>query len=34
MFVSTSGFSPDAKAAARSSATHVELVDFDRLIIL
>ena len=34
MFVSTSGFSPDAKAAARSSAVHVELVDFDRLTIL
>ena len=34
MFVSTSGFSPDARAAARGSHIHVELVDLNRFITL
>ena len=34
MFVSTSGFSPDARAAARGSHIHVELVDLNRFISL
>ena len=34
MFVSTAGFTPDAKAAARSSHIHVELIDLQRLIVL
>jgi restriction system protein len=34
MFVSTSGFSPDARAAARGSHVHVELIDLNRLINL
>ena len=34
MFVSTSGFTPDARAAARGSHVHVELVDLNRLITL
>lgn len=34
MFVSTGGFTTDAKAAARSSHVHVELVDADRFIEL
>lgn len=32
MFVSSSGFTPDAKAAARGSHVHVELIDLDRFI--
>jgi restriction system protein len=34
IFVSTSGFSPDAKRTARSSHIHVELVDLSRFILL
>ena len=34
MFVSTGGFSPDAKTAARGSHVHVELVDLNRFISL
>ncbi len=34
MFVSSGGFTPDAKTTARSSHVHVELVDLDRLITL
>jgi restriction system protein len=34
MFVSTSGFSPDARSAARGSHVHVELVDLNRFITL
>lgn len=34
MFVSTSGFTPDARTAARGSHIHVELVDLNRFIIL
>jgi restriction system protein len=34
MFVSTSGFSPDARAAARGSHVHVELIDLNRFINL
>jgi restriction system protein len=34
MFVSTAGFSPDARAAARGSHIHVELVDLNRFISL
>lgn len=34
IFVSTSGFSPDAKSTARSSAVHVEMIDLDRFIAL
>lgn len=34
MFISTGGFTPDARAAARSAPTHVELVDLERLIAL
>lgn len=32
IFVSTGGFTPDAKAAARSSHVHVELIDLARFI--
>ena len=34
MFVSTGGFTSDAKTTARGSHVHVELVDFDRFITL
>lgn len=34
MFVSSGGFTPDAKATARGSHVHVELIDLDRLIAL
>ena len=34
MFVSSGGFTSDAKTTARSSHVHVELVDFDRFIAL
>ncbi|OPY10195.1 MAG: Restriction endonuclease [Syntrophus sp. PtaB.Bin001] len=34
IFVSTNGFTGDAKAAARSSHVHVELIDFERFITL
>jgi len=34
MFVSTGGFTPDAKTTARSSHIHVELVDLQRFIVL
>ena len=34
LFVSTGGFTPDAKATARNSHVHVELVDLFRAITL
>jgi len=34
IFVSSGGFTPDAKAAARNSHIHVELIDLARFIIL
>jgi len=34
IFVSSSGFTPDAKTTARSSHVHVELIDLDRFITL
>lgn len=34
IFVSTNGFTPDAKTTARSSHVHVELIDFERFISL
>lgn len=34
IFVSTAGFSPDARAAARGSHVHVELIDLNRFINL
>lgn len=34
MFISTGGFTSDAKVTARTSHVHVELVDFDRFIAL
>lgn len=34
IFVSSSGFTPDAKSTARSSHVHVELIDLDRFIVL
>lgn len=34
IFVSSGGFTPDAKTTARSSHVHVELIDFDRFISL
>lgn len=34
LFVSTGGFAPDAKAAANSSHSHIELVDLNRFITL
>lgn len=34
MFVSSGGFTPDAKVTARSSHVHVELLDIDRFISL
>jgi len=34
MFVSSGGFTTDAKVTARSSHVHVELVDLDRFIAL
>ena len=32
IFVSSGGFTSDAKTTARSSSTHIELIDFDRLM--
>jgi len=32
IFVSTGGFSPDARTTARSSHVHVELIDFNRFV--
>lgn len=34
LFISTGGFTSDAKAAARTSHVHVELIDFDRFVAL
>lgn len=34
IFVSSGGFTPDAKTAARTSHVHVELIDIDRFIAL
>jgi len=34
MFVSSGGFTTDAKSTARGSHVHVELIDFDRFISL
>ncbi len=34
VFVSTGGFTPDAKALIRNAPTHVELIDFERFIAL
>ena len=34
MFVSTGGFTSDAKTQARNSHVHVELIDLDRFIAL
>ena len=34
IFVSTRGFTPDAKATARTSHVHVELIDLDRFLAL
>jgi len=34
LFVSTGGFSPDAKTTARSSHVHIELIDLERFINL
>ena len=34
IFVSTGGFTPDAKTTARTSHVHVELIDFDSFIAL
>jgi len=34
IFVSSGGFTPDAKATARSSHVHVELIDLERFIAL
>jgi len=34
IFVSSGGFTPDAKVTARTSHVHVELIDFERLITL
>jgi len=34
MFISSGGFTPDAKTTARTSHVHVELVDLDRFIAL
>jgi restriction system protein len=34
LFVSTGGFTSDAKITARTSHVHVELIDFDRFIAL
>jgi restriction system protein len=34
MFVSSGGFTPDAKSTARGSHVHVELIDLDRFIAL
>lgn len=34
LFVSTGGFTPDAKTTARTSHVHVELIDFERFITL
>lgn len=34
IFVSTGGFSPDAKTTARGSHVHVEMIDIDRFITL
>ena len=34
LFISTGGFTSDAKTTARTSHVHVELIDFDRFISL
>jgi len=34
IFVSTGGFTPDAKTTARGSHIHVELIDLQRFIVL
>jgi restriction system protein len=34
IFVSTGGFTPDARAAARTSHAHIELIDLDRFLTL
>jgi restriction system protein len=34
IFISTGGFTPDAKTTARSSHVHIELVNMNRLISL
>ena len=34
IFVSSGGFTPEAKTTARSSHVHVELIDLDRFISL
>jgi restriction system protein len=34
IFVSSSGFTPDAKTTARASHVHVELINLDRFITL
>lgn len=34
LFISTGGFTPDAKTTARTSHVHVELIDFERFISL
>lgn len=34
MFVSSGGFTPDAKTTSRGSHVHVELIDLDRFIAL
>src|ERR1039458_3485692 len=34
LFISTGGFTPDAKTTARTSHVHVELIDFERFITL
>jgi restriction system protein len=34
IFVSSGGFTPDAKTTARGSHVHVELIDLDRFISL
>lgn len=34
IFVSTGGFSPDCQREARQSDRHIELIDFDRFIVL
>lgn len=34
IFVSTGGFTPDARATARGAGVHVELIDFERFISL
>jgi restriction system protein len=34
LFISTGGFTPEAKKTAQSSHVHVELIDFERFISL